>query len=295
MTSKVITTGCISIDELLNGGIEIGTITQIYGESGSGKTNFCLQITIQYIKNCFKKANEIFNQFIEILKSDLDIDFYNKIYRSALQLNIDIQKVSSEINIKKKKDLKHLILSIKNYIMKKNIKKVIFIDTEGISYDRFKQIAGFFYKEIAKNILIYEPMSLEEQFIAIKNIENIININIGLVIIDSATSYYRYELEDDYSNIRTRRELINQISFLHILTRKYKFATIMTNQVFSDITSGSSNAMKALGGKAIEHISKTILYFEKTGISKRTAKLIKHRSIQEGAVCQFKITQNGIN
>ena len=34
---------CQPLDELLGGGLEIGSITEIYGEPGSGKTNFCLQ------------------------------------------------------------------------------------------------------------------------------------------------------------------------------------------------------------------------------------------------------------
>jgi len=36
---------CKTIDDLLGGGIENGTITMIYGEAGSGKTNICLQAT----------------------------------------------------------------------------------------------------------------------------------------------------------------------------------------------------------------------------------------------------------
>jgi DNA repair protein RadB len=35
--------GCQAIDGLLGGGVENGTITLLYGEGGSGKTNFCLQ------------------------------------------------------------------------------------------------------------------------------------------------------------------------------------------------------------------------------------------------------------
>jgi len=35
--------GCQAIDGLLGGGVEHGTITLLYGEGGSGKTNFCLQ------------------------------------------------------------------------------------------------------------------------------------------------------------------------------------------------------------------------------------------------------------
>lgn len=36
-------TGCIEIDELLNGGFRRGTLTEIYGESGSGKTLIAIQ------------------------------------------------------------------------------------------------------------------------------------------------------------------------------------------------------------------------------------------------------------
>ena len=39
------------LDKLLNGGIESNTITNIYGEAGSGKTNIALLCTISCIKN----------------------------------------------------------------------------------------------------------------------------------------------------------------------------------------------------------------------------------------------------
>lgn len=45
-----IAVGCC-IDELLNGGVETKTITQIYGPPASGKTNVCLQIALSCIKN----------------------------------------------------------------------------------------------------------------------------------------------------------------------------------------------------------------------------------------------------
>lgn len=38
-----LSTGSKPIDGLLNGGIEKGIITNVFGESGSGKTNFCIQ------------------------------------------------------------------------------------------------------------------------------------------------------------------------------------------------------------------------------------------------------------
>ncbi|WP_295722086.1 DNA repair and recombination protein RadB [uncultured Methanobrevibacter sp.] len=39
-----------SIDELLNGGVEKGVITQIFGSPGSGKTNIALQLSVEVSK-----------------------------------------------------------------------------------------------------------------------------------------------------------------------------------------------------------------------------------------------------
>jgi len=173
----------------------------------------------------------------------------------------------------------------------KSGRKVIFVDTEGISPDRFKQIAGDNAKEIAQHIIIYEPHNFEEQYAAIIEIEKISSENIGLIIVDSATSYYRFELDDDESSIRTRRELSNQIGFLHGLARKYGIVVVITNQVYTDVNTG---AFKPIGGAGIEHISKTIIQIKRTGTGIRRAKLWKHRSRAEGDTCEFTITGDGV-
>lgn len=50
-TVERLPTGCEPIDTLLNGGIEKGIITNVYGESGTGKTNFCIQIAARVAEN----------------------------------------------------------------------------------------------------------------------------------------------------------------------------------------------------------------------------------------------------
>ena len=40
-------TGSDPIDDFLKGGIENGIITNVFGESGSGKTNFCVQVAAE--------------------------------------------------------------------------------------------------------------------------------------------------------------------------------------------------------------------------------------------------------
>lgn len=44
MEVERISTGSEVLDELLEGGLEKGIITNVYGESGTGKTSFCVQV-----------------------------------------------------------------------------------------------------------------------------------------------------------------------------------------------------------------------------------------------------------
>ncbi len=216
--------GCKSIDDLLGGGFETGIVTQIYGASGTGKTNICIQLAVETVRGG---------------------------------------------------------------------KKVILIDTEGFSAERFRQIAGDEAKKIAGEIIIYEPASLEQQYSAILDLEKIMSDKIGLIILDSAALFYRLGLSADDSddeNVALRRELVNQIGLLHGLARKHMISVVITNQVYKDVATGE---LSPIGGNALEHLSKTIILVEKTGTSKRRAILRKHRSKSEGTNCEFMLTDKG--
>jgi len=47
---------CASIDGLLGGGIENGSVTMLYGEAGTGKTNICLQMAYNIARSGKKVA-----------------------------------------------------------------------------------------------------------------------------------------------------------------------------------------------------------------------------------------------
>jgi len=44
MASERLPTGIASVDALLGGGLETDAVTELYGEGGSGKTLFCLEV-----------------------------------------------------------------------------------------------------------------------------------------------------------------------------------------------------------------------------------------------------------
>jgi len=208
---------------MLGGGFEHGIITQIYGGSGSGKTNICLQLTVQCIRNR---------------------------------------------------------------------EKVVIIDTDGFSAERFSQIAGDDAKKLANDLIIYEPVDFQQQYSAIVDIEKLASTGIGLVIVDSATLFYRFGLmPGDDNNANIRRQLVEQMAGLHRLARKFNMVVVITNQVYTDVETGE---MHPLGGNLIEHLSKTIIKLEKIGKDKRKATLIKHRSRAEMKCADLTITNEGI-
>jgi DNA repair protein RadB len=213
--------GCQGLDILLGGGFESGIITQIYGESGTGKTNIVIQLAVQSVVRGFR---------------------------------------------------------------------VVFIDTEGFSVDRFKQIAGEGAKEIAAKIIVFEPLDLAGQHVSIKDAGKIIGEGFGLVVMDSATSLYRATIEGD-DNRAVRRALLAQLSDLQEIARRHRLPVVITNQVYTEIETGK---LRPIGGTSIGHISKTIIELENIGNGLRLARLVKHRSQPEGSTAEFRITARGV-
>ncbi len=168
--------------------------------------------------------------------------------------------------------------------------RAIFIDTEGFSAERFKQIAGPGAKEMAAKIMFFEPMSLEQQAVAIREAAKIAGRDLGLIILDSATSLYRVLLEAE-DNRSIRRTLTVQLSELQEIARRHRIPVVITNQVYMDI---ESNSLRPIGGKSLEHICKAIVFLEKKGEGVRSARIIKHRSSPEGITADFRLTARGV-
>lgn len=166
--------------------------------------------------------------------------------------------------------------------------KVAYIDTEGLSAERVRQIFGS--KELFANVFVYDVFDFRQQSSAIKDAEKLCkDENVKLIIVDSFTALYRSELEDE-KQLKIKRILTQQLTFLLGLARKYDAAVVITNQMFTDVRTGEE---KPLGGTSVDHLSKVIVSLERHG-NKRLARLIKHRWLPEGTSCEFSITNRGI-
>lgn len=214
--------GCASIDEMLDGGVESGSMTLLYGEAGSGKTTLCLILAREVIKQG---------------------------------------------------------------------KKVIYIDSEGISIDRLMQIAGEDFDTVMQNLLVFDVVNFDSQERsvdkAIKMVQS--DIGVGMIIVDSITSLYRPTGKEDERS--ERKSLVGQSQKLSSIAREKKIPVLVTSQVYTDVETGM---FESLGGNALMHNSKSILRFDRAGVGLRRVVLIKHRSIPEGLTAQFHLTSDGI-
>lgn len=173
------------------------------------------------------------------------------------------------------------------YNVIKSGKKVAFIDTEGLSYDRIGQI--FEDEEAIKSLLIFQVHSFEEQSDRVDKIAKLAeNGMIGMVIIDSMTMFYRLNHDDP----RIRTDLIRQTEVLLGIARKSEVPVLISSQVYSNLQTGT---VEFLGGHAMHHNAKTILRLDKKNNGVRTAVIIKHRSLPEGRTANYRITSAGIS
>ncbi len=166
--------------------------------------------------------------------------------------------------------------------------QVLFLDSEGFSAERFRQIAGEEAEKLAAGLYLYEPEDFTQQGVMVKSLDAMLRGGgTGLVVVDSATGLYRSQLERGRDAMQ---KLTGQVLMLLGYARRYRIPVLISNQVYTDTT---RNVFVGLGGTALEHLSKTIVRLERRDHLRR-ATLAKHRSLPPGAWFDFEITQNGI-
>ncbi|MEW5937713.1 MAG: DNA repair and recombination protein RadB [Candidatus Thermoplasmatota archaeon] len=168
-------------------------------------------------------------------------------------------------------------------------KRVIYIDTEGISPERLHQVCG---EEAAKRMLFFEPYDFDEQEGDVEKAAKLAlgNSDVGLVVLDTATMHYRVDMRREMERSE-RKSLSTQITHLLRVARKRGIPVVVTSQVYTDI---GTDEFKPLGGHVLHHNAKAIVKLEKLKGARRRAVLMKHRALPEGGSAEFFLTDMGI-
>ncbi|WP_323190584.1 DNA repair and recombination protein RadB [Halostella sp. PRR32] len=220
-----IPTGCSPVDDLLGGGFERGTVTQVYGQPAAGKTNLALSAAVD---------------------------------------------VAADGGL------------------------AVYIDTEGLSLDRFEQIAqgrtDGDAESVTSRIVVESAHNYEEQAEAVQDASEFAE-EADLIVLDSATGFYRLERTKESDNGESLRDVARQVTHLLSLARRHDLAVVITNQVFTD---PESDRTRALGGHTLEHWTGTVLRIDRFRGGNRRATLEKHRSKAAGETATFRITDEGL-
>jgi DNA repair protein RadB len=166
-------------------------------------------------------------------------------------------------------------------------KKVAYVDTEGVSVERIRQICvECDYKKILNGILFFSPTSFESQEQMIQEV--IRTKGIGLIVIDTITMFYRLNLENDHEG--GVRSFTRQVTNLQVAAREKHLFVIITEQVYTD----KNGEVKPFTNRDAEHMTKTILRLDRKGVGIREATIMKHRSQPEGKKTCFRISTVGL-
>ena len=175
----------------------------------------------------------------------------------------------------------------------------LFIDTVGLSIDRFEQIASARVERsdidsdvetLAARLVISEAYDFEDQREAVRDAEELA-AEIDLIVLDSATGFYRLERAGDTEGGQSLRKVAKQVTHLLSLARRHDLAVVITNQVFTD---PDSDRDRALGGNTLNHWTGTILRVDRFRGGNRRATLEKHRSKAAGDAATFRIVGEGL-
>lgn len=172
-------------------------------------------------------------------------------------------------------------------------KKVAFIDTEGLSLERFEHICGGEFPRVLQGMLVFKPYTLHEQELAVESCVRLAegSSEVGLLVLDSATVYYRMSFGSDAED-ESRLSLANQVTALLTASRKLELPVLVTTQVYTDVKRGGS--FEPIGGHLFTHNAKAILKLERMEGGLRRATVVKHRSIPSGRGAVFALTAAGI-
>lgn len=224
--SEPVPTGCAPVDDLLGGGFERGTVTQVYGQPAAGKTNLVLSAAVEAATSGGR---------------------------------------------------------------------ALYIDTEGLSIDRFRQLVEAktddrTFEDVASRIVVSEAHDFEEQEEAVRDAAEFAE-GCDIMVLDSATGFYRLERASDSSGGDSLRKVARQVTHLLSLARKHDLAVVITNQVFRD---PDADRTRGLGGNTLEHWTGVVLRLDRFRGGNRRATLEKHRSKPAGETATFQITNAGL-
>ena len=253
-TVFILKTGCASIDGLLHGGIYSSELTEIYGESNSGKTRLCLNIAANLLVSIKSTLDneEINNTDFRILYIDSCNNFCEKLF----------VKILSAMDQSLTETVKNQLLHSMSVIKCENA-----FDLLDILFRIEKHL-----KTNSKQTRPSCNKQLETKYLTIKHLIIIENFNI---MFNNLRNCYNNEF----------------LSYLHYTTWRLKYLCTYLN--ISIIVVNTTTAQRYTFPQSWNSLPNVRILLSKNN-DEHNAELVKHTRIMSNVFCKFEITKDGL-
>ncbi len=177
---------------------------------------------------------------------------------------------------------------------------VLFLDNERTcSSTRLESICQANYEEIAQSILVYEPLSFENQTETIETLERYITDQTKMILVDTITTQYRRALsEKSETNILLNKILNRQVAILKDLAIKFHLVVLVANQVRGKVNKGNTpSAIEPVAAKILNYWADYEIelgFLPDHQMGERVAVITKHPTRSEILQIKFRLTDDGI-
>ena len=244
---KRLSIGCRSLDRLFDGGIEPKAVTEIFGESGSGKTQLAHTLCVQ-AQRPVKDGG-----FLEPGEDPPIVLYINA------EKTFRVERIHSILRGKK------LVMDFPSVIKQKLIDGKELSPAEKLTYNTVVKKQESEYKKWTDRIEVQDAVNAYDLLFKVQNAMQTCNeMNVRLIIFDSGVVHVR----SDYTglgNMSPKFQLLNEmLGDLRRLADIYNLPVIFINQIYTSPTEDyGKDPIKNVGGNVVAHANPYRIKFEK--------------------------------
>jgi DNA repair protein RadA len=248
-----LTWGVDEVDELLGGGVETQSITEVYGEFGAGKSQVTHQLSVMVQlpkEHGGLEGSAIFVDSEDTFRPERIDDMVRGLPEEALEAALDQRDIEGDVD-----DEEALEELVNDFLDKIHVAKAFNSNHQILLAEKAQELAS---------------ESQDDEY------------PVRLLCVDSLTAHFRAEYVGR-GELADRQQKLNK--HLHDLMRVGDLnntAVVVTNQVASNPDSFFGDPTQPIGGNILGHTSTFRIYLRKSKNDKRIVRLVDAPNLADG-------------
>ena len=248
-----LTWGAGEVDDLLGGGVETQSITEVYGEFGSGKSQVTHQLSVNVQlppEHGGLRGSAMFIDSEDTFRPERIDDMVRGLPDEAIEATIEDRDIDGDPS-----DDDAMQELVEDFLDKIHVAKAFNSNHQILLAEKAKELASDSQKE---------------------------EFPIRLLSVDSLTAHFRAEYVGR-GELAERQQKLNK--HLHDLMRigdLHNTAVVVTNQVASNPDSYFGDPTQPIGGNILGHTSTFRIYLRKSKANKRIVRLVDAPNLADG-------------